>query len=175
MGRFWRKEWRGAVARWKGQLEVDLEPTNAVGRTSRKADRQLGIGFGDAVRPLVTTRAGVTTNPVKCDRVELHHVREEGTESLDSSGVGNRSFGGGDGVRSEETVGEDKDTRGAMRAGVGEMELVEAETDRHELAQVVRAESQGRSQVHHRERLRIEEAGARPSRARVRGRRRVTD
>ena len=33
------------VARWKGQLEVDLEPTTVVGRTSRKADRQLGICF----------------------------------------------------------------------------------------------------------------------------------
>ena len=31
VGRFWRKEWRGAVARWKGQLEVVLEPTNVVG------------------------------------------------------------------------------------------------------------------------------------------------
>ena len=31
VGRFWRKEWRGAVVRWKGQLEVVLEPTNVVG------------------------------------------------------------------------------------------------------------------------------------------------
>ena len=110
---------------------------------------------------------------MKGDGVELHHVREEGAEGLDSGGVGSRSFGGGDGVRSEETVGEDKDTRGVMGAGVGEEELVEAETDRHELAQVVRAESQGRSQVHHSESPGGEEAGACPGRARVRRRRAV--
>ena len=31
VGRFRRKEWRGAVLRWKGQLEMVLEPTNDVG------------------------------------------------------------------------------------------------------------------------------------------------
>ena len=77
--------------------------------------------------------------------------------------MGSRNFGGGDGIRSEETVGEDKDTRGAMGAGVGEEELVEAETDRDELAQVVRAETQGRSQVHHRERLRAKKQALAPA------------
>ena len=108
------------------------------------------------------------------DGEELNHIREEGAESLDGGGVGCRSLGGGDGVGSQETVGEDKDARGAKRAGVHEEELVEAETKSHKLTQIVRAETQGGSQVHHRESLGSEEAGACPGRARVRRRRAVS-
>ena len=108
------------------------------------------------------------------DGVELHHDCKEGAESLDGGGVGSRSLGGGDGVGSEETVGEDEDARGAKRAGVHEEELVEAETKSHKFTQIVRAETQGGSQVHHRESLGSEEAGASPGRARVRRRRAVS-
>ena len=52
--------------------------------------------------------------------------------------MGSRSLGGGDGVGSEETVGEDEDARGAKRARVHEEELVEAETKSHKLTQIVR-------------------------------------
>ena len=144
------------------------------GRASREPDGQLGVSFGDAVSALVTARAGVATDPVEGDGEELNHVREEGAESFDGGRVGSRSLGGSDGVGSEEAVGEDEDARGAKRAGVHEEEFVEAETKSHKLTQIVRAETQGGSQVHHRESLGGEEAGACPGRARVRRRRAVS-